>query len=70
VVTISLPEPKISKAVAQSPRRDTMEPSQSQSARKAEWERLRRELLRRIMASEARRQATRANRVKVGTPKT
>jgi hypothetical protein len=46
-----------------------MEPTQGQSARKAELEKLRRELLRKIVASEARRQAARSGRVKVGTPK-
>ena len=40
-----------------------MEPIKTQSAREAELERLRRELLRRIKASEARRQAARDSAV-------
>jgi hypothetical protein len=40
-----------------------MQPIETQSSKTAELERLRRELLRRIIASEARRQAVRDDRV-------
>ncbi len=40
-----------------------MQPIKTQSSREAELERLRRELLRRIMASEAQRQAARGSAV-------
>ena len=44
-----------------------MEPIKTQSSKEAELERLRRELLRKIVASEARRQAARASAVATGS---
>jgi hypothetical protein len=46
-----------------------MQPIKTESSKTAELERLRRELLRRIIASEARRQATREIPVAMRSPK-